>query len=334
MIDLMQIILLKWNKSNKKYYSEKGYTYTNNGDLFYVYAKDLPEGSHEYVKAYCDVCGKEQNIPIRNYNRNTKRNDRYVCQPCSVAVRHSKTLDNRRTDYMNRIKEKCKENGYELLSKDNEICNNISYIKYLCPIHGEQTMRISNFLNGRKCSRCNNDNHSADYRLQYNDIISRVEECDGELLNPNEYINQSTRNLKFKCQNCGKIFVSTLQRFLQHGGQLCRDCSKTESVGEVRIRKYLENKGIDFKQEYWFNDCRDINPLPFDFYLPSKNTIIEFDGRQHFEETDHFSYPLEKVRSHDKIKNQYCKQNGIRLIRIPYTRINHINEILDNQIFT
>jgi hypothetical protein len=64
------------------------------------------------------------------------------------------------------------------------------------------------------------------------------------------------------------------------------------------------------------------------------NTIIEFDGRQHFQETDHFSYSYKKVVEHDTIKNNYCADKNIRLIRISYKQINHITEILDKQLFT
>jgi len=65
-------------------------------------------------------------------------------------------------------------------------------------------------------------------------------------------------------------------------------------------------------------------PLPFDFYLPEVNTCIEYDGEQHykpyrFSQDEKYIKKLEKTKQHDLIKNLYCKENGIRLIRIPYT---------------
>lgn len=334
MIDLEQLIMIKWNKSNKKYYSSKGYKYTKNGECFKVSVKDLPIGSHEQVKVYCDICMKERTLAFRDYNRNIEKNNKYICQPCSVSVRHENDLNDRRLKHFKLLLDKCLENGYELISDEKEILNNSSYIRYRCPVHGEQTMRVHNFITGKKCPKCSIDEKSKKFRLDDNEIISRILSCGGELLNPYDYINQSTKNLKFRCTNCGKVFLSTLQRFLQHGGQVCKECSKIESVGEIKIKKYLENNNLEFKQQYWFSDCRDTNPLPFDFYIPSKNVIIEFDGRQHFEDTNFFSYPLEKVQLHDKIKNAYCDRNNIGLIRIPYTQINHINEILDKKLFT
>ena len=104
------------------------------------------------------------------------------------------------------------------------------------------------------------------------------------------------------------------------------------SVGEKRIRRYLEDNNIYFVSQKWFSDCRDINTLPFDFYLPDENTIIEFDGRQHFGETNYFTYSFEATKKHDEIKNNYCKVNGIYLIRIPYWNIDKIEEILDKEL--
>ena len=198
MIDLMQTVELMWNKSNKRYYIEKGYEYTKNGDTLLVYAKDLPASSHTKVCVCCDICRKKLFTPLGNYNRNIQRNGRYVCQPCSVSVKHEKTLDKRRKDYVKRALVKCVENGYDFLSKEDEITNNTSYIRYRCPVHGEQKMRLSNFLIGRKCPRCNHDAHSSDYRLKYNDVVARVQECGAEILNPEDYINQAEKNLKFK----------------------------------------------------------------------------------------------------------------------------------------
>jgi hypothetical protein len=73
-----------------------------------------------------------------------------------------------------------------------------------------------------------------------------------------------------------------------------------------------------------FSDCTNTllgiscRKLPFDFYLPEKNTLIEFDGQQHFTPV-WGKEALEKIQRTDSLKNQYCKKNGIKLIRISYT---------------
>jgi very-short-patch-repair endonuclease len=115
---------------------------------------------------------------------------------------------------------------------------------------------------------------------------------------------------------------------------VCPDCSGSKSVGEKKIWRYLEYRKIEFVPQKWFPECKDKRPLPFDFYLPDCNTIIEFDGRQHFGETNYFTYSYEETKKHDEIKNNYCKANGIYLIRIPYWNIDKIEQILDKELIS
>ena len=64
--------------------------------------------------------------------------------------------------------------------------------------------------------------------------------------------------------------------------------------------------------------------LRFDFAVfcekGSLRNLIEYDGKQHFEPIEFFggieSYNQLKVN--DDKKEKYCKENNIKLIRIPY----------------
>lgn len=96
------------------------------------------------------------------------------------------------------------------------------------------------------------------------------------------------------------------------------DVNELMSVGEKRIAEYLKRKNIDFEYQKRYKDCRDINVLPFDFYLPKYNAIIEFDGYQHYYNVKQFGNSLEYTQYHDKIKTQYCATKNINLLRIPY----------------
>ena len=88
-----------------------------------------------------------------------------------------------------------------------------------------------------------------------------------------------------------------------------------------------------------FKGCRSKNPLRFDFYLPDKNTAIEYDGAQHFRPVrfngttwDQAAKKYELQKSNDNIKNRFCKENAIKLIRIPYTQLKNINSILSKEL--
>src|SRR5699024_7815967 len=67
-----------------------------------------------------------------------------------------------------------------------------------------------------------------------------------------------------------------------------------------------------------FKDCRDKNTLPFDFYIPTLNSCVEFDGKQHFEPVDYFGgeKALKEVKRRDGIKTKYCKEKERKLLRI------------------
>ena len=124
------------------------------------------------------------------------------------------------------------------------------------------------------------------------------------------------------CQcDCGsRISVSTGD--LRSGNTQSCGCSKL-SHGEMKIKSLLEEYNIPFEQEKSFPDC--VNPstnrlLRFDFFV-NNQYLIEFDGKQHYEQSLNWE-PLEDIQRRDRIKDAWCKEHNITLIRIPYTRLN------------
>ncbi len=69
-----------------------------------------------------------------------------------------------------------------------------------------------------------------------------------------------------------------------------------------------------------FENCKNVNLLKFDFYLPLYNTLIEIDGKQHYDKNSMFFD--EKIANRDYIKNKFCIDNNLKLIRIRYNIIN------------
>ena len=94
------------------------------------------------------------------------------------------------------------------------------------------------------------------------------------------------------------------------------------SKGELLIQDLLNKHNVEFEREKRFKECRYKRELPFDFYIPSINTLIEFDGLQHTKVVDFFGGEdyLREIQIRDGIKNKYAQDNNIRLIRIPYTQ--------------
>lgn len=127
---------------------------------------------------------------------------------------------------------------------------------------------------------------------------------------------------KCKC-DCGNIIYVPANELNAHRVYSC-GCSN-ESKGEQLIKNILLKNNIVFKQWVTFDTCKYKNLLPFDFFV-NNQYIIEYDGKQHFQAIDFFggedTFKLQQIR--DNIKTQWCKDNNIPLIRIPYTHFKDI----------
>ena len=127
---------------------------------------------------------------------------------------------------------------------------------------------------------------------------------------------------KCKC-DCGNIiYVRGMD--LRNGHTTSCGCSI--SKGEEKITKILLDNGIKYTIQQTFDSCKFINTnalAKFDFYV-NNEYLIEYDGKQHF---DFISWNNNKditIQERDAYKNQWCKDNNIPLIRIPYTRYNDL----------
>ena len=147
-----------------------------------------------------------------------------------------------------------------------------------------------------------------------------------------EYVNSHTK-LLWECERGHTWFAKPYS--IKNSNNWCPICR--ESLGERTISEYLSRKNIMFEREKKFNNCRGIKQmLPFDFYLPEFNVLIEHDGKQHYIPVNFYGCSNEQAQktfieltTNDKIKEKYCLDNNIRLIRVSYT-IKDIEEHLNN----
>lgn len=185
-------------------------------------------------------------------------------------------------------------------------------IKIICKIHGVFEQRPDNHIHSKQgCPYCSKNKSNLElFKIKANEIHHN--KYDYSLFI--EYTNNKEK-IKIICPNHG-IFIQKLNNHLN--GQGCPIC--LETIGERNIRIFLENNNIKFYQYKNFKECRYKNPLIFDFYLPDINTCIEYDGQQHFEPINHFGglNKLKYTKKLDKIKDKFCIDNNIRIIRIKY----------------
>lgn len=194
----------------------------------------------------------------------------------------------------------------------------------MCPNGHITDMAFCQFKsNGHRCKFCVGNNIRNDY-----DYIKETFEEYGYTLIDDEYIN-NTQKLNVICPQGHNTYISwTLFKM----GVRCQKCNC--SSGESEIAKVLDDNNIHYIVQYFFKDCRDKKALPFDFYIPDKNICIEFDGEQHYKPCSKFGgedgFNIRK--KHDEIKNKYCKDNGIDLIRIPYFDFKNIRKIIEDKL--
>lgn len=334
-----QKVTVKWNGANIPWFKSKGYPFTKRFDEFQVDVEDLSPGSVEYVLVECDVCHKTYYKQYKNHLIAMNKGGDF-CTKCKGIKTSTTTKNKHRDSTWNKIQYAAKQMDYEIITPYSKINSTHDKIKYKCKIHGEQQACINNFVNLHGCNQCALLIRKNKTKNDIDKVISTIESINNNrLINPNEYVNAHTRNLKIKCGICNTNIFTTCYANYKKGQNRCEKCSMSMSRNEKRIEDYLKSMKIDFKREKTFPDCRDKNPLPFDFYLPRYNLCIEFDGEQHF--NDHMyktrcinnpNIHLQYTQRHDQIKNQYCQNNRIHLLRIPYYKENHIEELINNKI--
>ena len=154
-----------------------------------------------------------------------------------------------------------------------------------------------------------------------------------------EEVESHTPQRKWLCQcECGGTTEANSYILTSGHTQSC-GCLRSESVSkfEVFISNLLNNNNVYYLREFGFDDCKGVGnkKLRFDFYLPEYNTLIEYDGEQHFKVIEYFGgeekYNI--LKENDKIKNEYCKTHKINLVRIPYNlKENEVKNIIINII--
>lgn len=127
---------------------------------------------------------------------------------------------------------------------------------------------------------------------------------------------------KCKCGVCGNYFVALPVKI--NNGHITSCGCRIQSSGEEYISGLLKEFNVNFEPQYIFKDCKYKYVLKFDFaILYNKDVIgiIEYDGKQHFEPIDFFGGidGFKNTQIRDEIKNNYCKEHNIPMLRIPYT---------------
>lgn len=273
----------------------------------------------------CKKCGKEFKTTLASILA-SKHKDKYkkYCNECSLEELSDK-FSMGHEEFVNKVNNVLGDE-YEVLGKyvNNKIKVDILHKKCGYIWNAKPSVIINQ---KSKCPKCFNTIKKTTQSFQEEICIEFGDEF--ELIS--EYENYHTSVL-IKHNKCGRVFKSQPANFMTY--KSCPLCSKDgKSKGEDKIAKILKNEGVKFIREKRFKDCKNKRSLPFDFYLPDMNVAIEYDGEQHFKPKFYYDEKgLEEIKIKDEIKNEYCKSNNIKLIRIPYTEFDNIENILKASI--
>lgn len=195
----------------------------------------------------------------------------------------------------------------------------------ICPIHGIFYQSPKLHLKGHGCSKCANN------VLTKNDLLDKAKIIHNNKYRYKDFIFNKRMNktmIEIECPKHG-IFYQRLNNHI-HQKNGCPLCS--ESKGEKEIESILIKNNIYFERQKSFEGCKNVKPLFFDFFLKQNNICIEFDGIQHFQPI-YGKDSLNRTIINDRIKNEFCINNNITLLRIKYSdNIHEKMSIIKNNI--
>lgn len=248
-------------------------------------------------KRQCNECGKTYRVAMR-----TKTHSQFKKEVCVLTKGEYVVL------------------GKYATSKEKILLKHIE-------CGGRFLMAPSDFLRGQRCPNCfgTPKKTTAEYIAEVKGLVGDKYTVLGE------YKGNKVKILT-RHNECGNEWEIAPNHFLRNVS--CPKCAVI-SKGELRVREYLISKNVNFEEQYRIDDCRNKIPLPFDFAIFENNELkllIEYDGEQHFKPMrfNNADKKFKEITTNDKIKKDYCKDNSIELIEIPYTQFDNIENILNN----
>jgi len=325
---ISKTVIIKWHNKTKKWYENKGYIYTHNGDEFEVKVEDLQDGSHALVDVQCDECGEIlKGKKWQSYKRHVKEDGKYYCSPCASRlyggeitrkIKLSKSKSFKQWCYLNLSKELAiwtlSRWDYELnIDKDGNVIlpDDVSYGSdkgywFKCldrPEHGSELKSIHSFTNGREksinCIKCNSISITHPLAVKY-------------LANPEDalkYSHSSMVEVITKCPECGHEKSMDINRLINKGFS-CSVCS-SGYYPEKFVFNMLKQLNTNFQTQLSKKTFKWCDKYKYDNYINKINCIIETHGIQHYEDSTGNWMKLCEVQKNDRNKEELAKNNDI-----------------------
>ena len=147
------------------------------------------------------------------------------------------------------------------------------------------------------------------------------------LLTPKYIVGRNKANsvLWYSECECGGNIITTAHMLIS--GRVS-SCGCLVSKNENIIKEWLDLHNIKYERQKRFDGCKNKRQLMFDFYIPSINGVIEYDGEFHYQKIKGLNNDPKYQQQNDLIKDQFCLMNDIKILRIPYWEKDNIESIL------
>lgn len=271
-------------------------------DNKYDYSDTIYKRSSEKISYVCERHGIIHQMP----------NDHLIGKGCRYCSRNQKT----EKELLLEMKEihptlnfsKFTYNYQSNKSTFEVTCTVCSTVFYPC---------ISNLINQKSgCPKCGGNKQKNTI-----DFINESKEIHGDRF---DYSNVTYTNahgiINIFCNEHKENFFIPAFHHLKGRGCIICSTENNSSYAVQRIENKLSEYNIKFSREHKFDDCKNILPLRFDFFIESLNLCIEYDGAQHYKPVKHWGGDdeFEIIKKRDVIKNKYCEDNNINLLRLRY----------------
>jgi hypothetical protein len=259
----------------------------------------------------------------------------YGCNKCGDEY-HNKICTRNISSF---IKEARKKHGDKYDYSKTKYATAKKKLTIICKKHGEFEQVANSHLIGCGCAKCSFEQESKDRRMSTRVFIRMARKIHKDRYNYSkvDYTNHKIKIIVI-CPIHGEFKIRPHDHIHNRGG--CQKCRS--SKGEFKIREFLKDRNISYMEEYVFTSGKSMNKirrkkgrLRFDFYLPKHKLCVEYNGAQHYKPTERFGglTTFKAIQNRDRRKKEWCKENKIRLLCIPYTKFDSVEQILEKEIF-
>lgn len=262
-----------------------------------IYQKVTEDNGYQYISLRRDkqttiiqfICPKHSEYGLQESNWGSMSQGKTVCKYCNGTGRTTEMFKkeianmfpnlqilNDYTGAKNRIKVKCLKHDF--------IWEPLAY----------------NLLSGYGCPKCGYERTGLSERTSSEEKINKFYSVRDDAILLSEPILTSDI-VKCQCKVCGNVWEATYSNLVNPNLLTgCPNC--VMSKGEKEIKRILDKWHINYITQKTFPDCKNINVLPFDFYLPDSNVCIEYQGIQHYKPVDAFGGEKEFIELKRGIK--------------------------------